>query len=100
MCFIVAQTLKLGEHGLNNQESMHGRWECNQNSKKSTWVHMKEFHFYITMKQVPFDLDEYFMRFDRKYVFHNQDEKLVSCSSMNEKSWKLSVKMVLCVRIM
>ena len=37
------------------------------------------------MKQVPFDSDEYFMRFDRKYVFHNQDEELVSSSSMNEK---------------
>ena len=41
------------------------------------------------MKQVPFDLDKYFLRFDRKCVLHNQDEKLVSCSS---KNWEKFVK--------
>ena len=41
------------------------------------------------MKQFPFDLDKYFLRFDRKCVLHNQDEKLVSCSSMN---WEKFVK--------
>ena len=41
------------------------------------------------MKQVPFDLDKYFLRFDRKCVLHNLDEKLVSCSSMN---WEKFVK--------
>ena len=28
------------------------------------------------MKQVPFDSDKYFLRFDRKYVLHNQDKKI------------------------
>ena len=41
------------------------------------------------MKQVPFDSDKYSLRFDRKYVLHNQDKKLVSCSS---KNWKKFVK--------
>ena len=41
------------------------------------------------MKQVPFDSDKYFLRFDQKCVLHNQDEKLVSCSSMN---WEKFVK--------
>ena len=41
------------------------------------------------MKQVPFDLDEYLLRFDQKCVLHNQDEKLVSCSKMN---WEKFVK--------
>ena len=41
------------------------------------------------MKQVPFNLDKYFLRFDRKCALHNQDEKLVSCSSMN---WEKFVK--------
>ena len=41
------------------------------------------------MKQVPFNLDKYFLRFDRKCVLHNQDKKLVSCSSMN---WEKFVK--------
>ena len=40
-------------------------------------------------EQVPFDLDKYFLRFNRKYVLHNQDEKLFSCSSMN---WEKFVK--------
>ena len=41
------------------------------------------------MKQVPFDSDEYLMRFNRKYVFHNLDEELVSWSWMDRKvgSW-------------
>ena len=43
----------------------------------------------ITMKQAPFDLDKYFLRFDRKCVLHNQDEKIVPCSSMN---WEKIVK--------
>ena len=43
------------------------------------------------MKQVPFDSDKYFLRFDWKYVHHNQDEKLVSCNSKNwEKFFKTS----------
>ena len=50
---------------------------------------MKDFHFQITMKQVSFDSDKYFLRFDRKYVLHNQDEKLVSCSL---KNWEKFVK--------
>lgn len=41
------------------------------------------------MKQVPFDSDKYSLRFDQKYVLHNQDKKLVSCSS---KNWKKFVK--------
>jgi hypothetical protein len=41
------------------------------------------------MKQVPFDLDKYFLRFDRKCVLHNQDEKLVSCGL---KNWEKFVK--------
>jgi hypothetical protein len=41
------------------------------------------------MKQVPFDSDKYFLRFDRKCVLHNQDEKLVSCSL---KNWEKFVK--------
>lgn len=41
------------------------------------------------MKQVPFNLDKYFLRFYKKCVLHNQDEKLVSCSSMN---WEKFVK--------
>ena len=41
------------------------------------------------MKQVPFDLDKYFLIFDRKCVLHNQDEKLVSCSL---KNWEKFVK--------
>jgi hypothetical protein len=51
---------------------------------------MKGFLFYNTMKKVPFDLDEYLMRFDQKYVFHNLDEELVSCSLMNEKVFQKS----------
>ena len=39
--------------------------------------------------KVPFDSNNYFLRFDRKCVLHNQDEKLVSCSSMN---WEKFVK--------
>ena len=41
------------------------------------------------MKQVPFYSDEYLMRFDRKYFFHNLDEELVSWSPMDRKvgSW-------------
>ena len=35
---------------------------------------MKDFRFQITMKQVPFDSDKYSLRFDRKYVLHNQDK--------------------------
>ena len=60
-----------------------------KNSKKLTWVHMQDFHFSITIKQVPFNSDKYFLRFDRKCVPHNQDVKLVSCSSMN---WEKFVK--------
>ena len=60
-----------------------------KNSKKLTWVHMKDFRFYITMKQVPFDSDKYLLIFDQKCVLHNQDEKLVSCSLMN---WEKFVK--------
>jgi hypothetical protein len=41
------------------------------------------------MKQVPFDSDKYFLRFDRKCVLHNQDEKLVSCGL---KNWEKFVK--------
>ena len=41
------------------------------------------------MKQVPFDLDNYFLRSDRKCVLHNQGEKLVSCSL---KNWEKFVK--------
>ena len=41
------------------------------------------------MKQLPFDLDKYFLRFDRKCVLHNQDEKLVSCGL---KNWEKIVK--------
>ena len=41
------------------------------------------------MKQVPFDSDKYFLRFDWKCVLHNQDEKLVLCSS---KNWEKFVK--------
>ena len=41
------------------------------------------------MKEVPFDLDKYFLRFDRKCVLHNQDEKLVSCGL---KNWEKFVK--------
>ena len=41
------------------------------------------------MKQVPFDLDKYLLRFDQKCVLHNQDEKLVLCSS---KNWEKFVK--------
>ena len=50
---------------------------------------MKDFRFQITMKQVPFNLDKYFLRFDRKFVLHIQDEKLVSC---NLKNWEKFVK--------
>ena len=39
------------------------------------------------MKQVPFYLDNYFLIFDWKCVLHNQDEKLVSCSSMNSEKF-------------
>ena len=39
------------------------------------------------MKQVPFDSDKYFLRFDRKCVLHNQDEKLVLCSSKNREKF-------------
>ena len=39
------------------------------------------------MKQVPFDSDKYFLRLDQKCVLHNQDEKLVSCSSMNREKF-------------
>ena len=89
MWFMVAWTVKFGEHGLDNPKSMHGRWNCDKNLKKLTWAHMKNFHFYVTIKQAPFDSDKYFLRFDRKCVLHNQDEKLVSCSSMN---WEKFVK--------
>ena len=41
------------------------------------------------MKQVPFDSDKYSLRFDRKYVLHNQDEQLVSCGL---KNWEKFVK--------
>ena len=41
------------------------------------------------MKQVSFDLDKYSLRFDRKYVLHNQDKKLVSCGL---KNWEKFVK--------
>ena len=41
------------------------------------------------MQQVPFNSDKYFLRFDRKCVLHNQDEKLVSCSL---KNWEKFVK--------
>jgi hypothetical protein len=41
------------------------------------------------MKQVPFDSDNYFLRFDQEFVLHNQDEKLVSCSL---KNWEKFVK--------
>jgi hypothetical protein len=41
------------------------------------------------MKQVPFDLDKHFLRFDRKCSLHNQDEKLVSCGL---KNWEKFVK--------
>ena len=41
------------------------------------------------MKQVPFESDKYSLRFDRKYVLHNQDKKLVSCSL---KNWEKFVK--------
>ena len=41
------------------------------------------------MKQVPFDSDNYFLRFDRKCVPHNQGEKLVLCSL---KNWEKFVK--------
>ena len=41
------------------------------------------------MKQVPFYSNNYFLRFDQKCVLHNQDEKLVLCSS---KNWKKFVK--------
>ena len=43
----------------------------------------------FSLKQVPFDSDKYFLRFDRKCVLHNQDEKLVSCSL---KNWEKFVK--------
>ena len=58
-------------------------------TKKPTWLHMKGFYFYITMKQFPFNSDKYFLRFNRKCVLHNQDEKLVLCSS---KNWENFVK--------
>ena len=79
-CFMVARTVEFDEHGPDNLKSMHGRWNFVKNSKKLTWVHMKYFHF---------DLDKYFLRFDQKYVLHNQDEKLASCSS---KNWEKFVK--------
>ena len=41
------------------------------------------------MKQVPFDSDKYFLRFDRKCVLHTQGEKLVSCGL---KNWEKFVK--------
>lgn len=41
------------------------------------------------MKQVPFDLDKYFLRFDWKCVLHTQGEKLVSCGL---KNWEKFVK--------
>ena len=41
------------------------------------------------MKQVPFKSDKYSLRFDRKYVLHNQDKNLVSYSS---KNWQKFVK--------
>ena len=37
---------------------------------------MKYFLFQITMKKVPFDSDKDSLRFDQKYVLHNQDEKI------------------------
>ena len=45
MWFIVARIVKFDEHGLSNPKSMHSRWNCDKNSKKLTWVHMKYFHF-------------------------------------------------------
>ena len=52
------------------------------------------------MKQVPFDLDKYFMGFDRKQVLHNQDEKLVACSSMNEKvCQKMALRIKVCKKV-
>ena len=48
------------------------------------------------MKQVPFDSDKYSLRFDRKCALHNQDEKLVSCSS---KNWESLSKLVLCKKV-
>ena len=49
------------------------------------------------MKQVPFELDKYSLRFDRKYVLHNQDKKLVSCSSKNwEKFGKTGFSQKVC----
>ena len=41
------------------------------------------------MKQDPFNSNKYFLRFDRKCVLHNQDEKLVWCSL---KNWEKFVK--------
>ena len=41
------------------------------------------------MKQVPFNLDKYFLRFYQKCVLHNQDEKLVLCGL---KNWEKFVK--------
>ena len=41
------------------------------------------------MKQIPFDSDKYFLRFNRKCFLHNQDEKLVSCGL---KNWEKFVK--------
>ena len=41
------------------------------------------------MKQIPFYSDKYFLRFNWKYVLHNQDEKLVLCGS---KTWEKFVK--------
>ena len=45
MCFMVAWTVEFDDHGLDNLKSMDGRWNFVKNSKKSTWVHMKYFHF-------------------------------------------------------
>jgi hypothetical protein len=41
------------------------------------------------MKQISFNLDKYFLRFDRRCVLHNQDEKLVLCGL---KNWEKFVK--------
>ena len=45
MCFMVSQTIEFDEHGPDSLKSMHGRWNFVKNSKKSTWVHMKDFRF-------------------------------------------------------
>jgi hypothetical protein len=45
MHFMVSQTIEFDEHGPDSLKSMHGRWNFVKNSKKLTWVHMKDFHF-------------------------------------------------------